>query len=273
VQGFPHWSPPTGALGELVASSRLRGEGLELAMSRFDELVATRSAPPSLRAALRGDRVAVIGEVKRSSPSKGAINLALDSAEQAMRYAEGGAAALSILTEPTRFGGSNEDVERVRGAVALPVLKKDFHVHPTQIGEAVLLGASAVLLIVRAVSPADFRTLMGAAGDAGLEVLVEIRDEAELALALAAGATMVGVNNRNLETLVIDPATSERLIPLIPPGVIAVAESGVSSPADVRRYADVGADAVLVGSSISAAADPAAAVRALAAVPRQARGV
>jgi indole-3-glycerol phosphate synthase len=216
--------------------------------------------------------VAVIGEVKRSSPSKGPINPSLDAVEQAARYAEGGAVALSILTEPTRFGGSNEDVERVRRARLLPVLKKDFHVHPAQLGETLLLGASAALLIVRALSPADFRTLMRMAGDFSLEVLVEVRDEAELDRALSAGATMIGVNNRNLETLEIDPSTSERLIPLIPAAVIGVAESGVSSRADVERYAAVGADAVLVGSSISAATDPTAAVRALTGVPRRPRG-
>jgi indole-3-glycerol phosphate synthase len=272
VQAFRQWTAPGGTLGELVASSRLRGEELELAMGRFKEQLHARVEPPSLRAALRRADVAVIAEGKRSSPSKGAINPALDAAEQAALYAAGGAAALSILTEPTRFGGSNEDVDRVRRENPLPVLKKDFHVHPAQLGEAVLLGASAALLIVRAVSPADFRMLMGVASDAALEVLVEIRDEHELELALSAGATMIGVNNRNLETLEIDASTSDRLIPLIPADVVAIAESGVASRADVERYAAVGADAVLVGSSISAAADPAAAVRALTGVASRARG-
>ena len=271
MQVFPQWTPPTGVLGELVALSHRRGEGIEMAVSRVSGMVDPQPAPPSLRAALRRDTVAVIAEVKRASPSKGEINPGLDVVEQAARYQDGGAAALSILTEPTRFGGSNEDVDRVRRVSPLPVLKKDFHVRPAQLGEAVLLGASAALLIVRAVSPADFRELMRVAADSALEILVEVHDERELELALAAGATMVGVNNRDLETLVIDPATSERIIPLIPAHVIAVAESGVSSTDDVRRYADVGADAVLVGSSISAAAAQAAAVRALAGVPRQPR--
>jgi indole-3-glycerol phosphate synthase len=271
VQGFPHWTPPTGVLGELVGLAHERGEGLELAMGRFGDIALPHGARPSLAGALRGATIAVIAEVKRSSPSKGAINPALNAVEQAARYAEGGAAALSILTEPTRFGGANEDVERVRSANALPVLRKDFHVLPTQLMEATLLGASAALLIARALPPHHLREMMRAAAELGLEVVVEIRDESELELALRVGATIIGVNNRDLETLAIDPATSERLIPQIPSGVIAIAESGISSAADVRRFADAGADAVLVGSYISAAADPAAAVRSISSVPRQPR--
>jgi indole-3-glycerol phosphate synthase len=232
---------------------------------------AETPAGPSLAAALRGHAVAVIAEVKRRSPSKGAIAPGLDAAGQARAYAAGGAAAISVLTEPVHFGGSSGDLLDVRAAVALPALKKDFHVHPVQLLEARALGASAALLIARALSPARLRDLLEHGRAIGLELLVEGRDEAELARALEGGASMIGVNNRDLETLVIDPTTAERIVPLIPRSVIAVAESGVQRREDVERYASCGADAVLVGSSISAAADPTAATRLLSDVPRSAR--
>lgn len=228
-------------------------------------------AVPSLSAALQRPTVALLAEVKRRSPSKGVIAETLDAVEQVARYARGGAAAVSILTEPTHFGGSTDDLLAVRQASSLPMLKKDFHIAPIQLVEARALGASAALLIVRAVSPETLRELMVAGRELGLELLVEVRDEAELELALGEGAEMVGVNNRDLESLHIDPTTSDRLIPLIPARVVAIAESGVASRADVERYAKVGADAVLVGSSLSAAVDPVAAARAMADVPRRPR--
>ena len=227
---------------------------------------------PSLAAALRGSDVALIAEVKRRSPSKGAIAPTLDAPTQAQAYVAGGAAAISVLTEPAHFGGSTADLRAVRAAVAAPALKKDFHVRPIQLVEARGLGASAALLIARALSPDRLREMTDTARRLELEVLIEVRDEAELERALECGASMIGVNNRDLETLVIDPATAERIVPRIPSGVVAVAESGVSSRLDVERYAGCGADAVLVGSSISAAADPTEATRALAGVPRRARG-
>ena len=227
---------------------------------------------PSLRTALRQPGVSLLAEVKRRSPTKGAIAEGLDAVAQARAYAEGGAAGVSILTEPAHFGGSVEDLLGVRSAVPLPILKKDFHVAPIQLVEARALGASAALLIVRALPPQQLADMMRIGRELGLELLVEVRDEVELERALAEGATIIGVNNRDLETLIIDPATSDRLIPGIPPHVVAIAESGVKTRADVERYAAVGADAVLVGSSLSASADPAAATRALAGVPRRHRG-
>ena len=221
--------------------------------------------------ALRGPTVGVIAEIKRRSPSKGAINLDMTAVEQARAYERGGAAAISVLTEPAHFEGSVEDLISVRAAVAVPVLKKDFHVEPIQLLEARAIGASAALLIVRALSPDALRQMVDTARQLELEILVEVRDEAELARALDAGATMIGINNRNLETLVIDPATSERLLGLVPSSVLAVAESGVAGRGDVERAAQWGADAVLVGSVISAAMDPAAAVLALSGVKRVAR--
>lgn len=238
---------------------------------RAVDRVAT-AVPASFAAALRRADVAVIAEVKRRSPSRGDIAPDLSAALQATRYSAGGAAALSILTEPDRFGGDVADLDAARAAVAVPLLKKDFNVDPIQLIEAAAHGASAVLLIARALPPATLASLARDARALGLEPLVEVRDEAELEAALQAEAVLVGVNNRNLETLVIDPATGDRMLPLIPAHCIAIWESGVQAPDDVRRAAAVGADAVLVGSSVSAAADPAAAVRALTGVPRDARG-
>lgn len=223
---------------------------------------------PSLAAALRGPQVAVIAEVKRRSPSKGEINSRLSAADQARAYARGGGAAVSVLTEPAHFGGALADLEEARRAVALPLLKKDFHVEEVQLLEARAAGASAALLIARALAPEALARLAAFARDIALEVLIEIRSEAELERALAAEAQIIGVNNRDLETLVIDPAVSQRLIPRIPARCIAVMESGVRGPRDVERAGAVGADAVLVGSSLSAAGDPSAAVRALTTVPR-----
>jgi indole-3-glycerol phosphate synthase len=227
---------------------------------------------PAFRPALTVDRVAVIAEVKRRSPSKGWINASMSAPDQAAAYERGGAAAISVLTEPRHFGGSNDDLHAVRGSVAIPVLKKDFHVTPVQLLEAKALGASAALLIARALSPDDLQRLLDYARELALETLVETRDEAELVRALDAGAIVVGINNRNLETLEIDPATSERLLSMIPADVVGVAESGVNGVADVERYAAAGADAVLVGSMISAAGDAAAAVRQLASTRRTGRG-
>ncbi len=210
----------------------------------------------------------IVAEVKRSSPSKGVINRGLDVGEQVVAYEAGGAAAVSVLTEPTRFGGSNEDLARARAVVRIPLLKKDFHVAVVQILEARSLGASAALVIARAVPPARLEELMVAGKDAGIEILVEVRDERELELALRFGARLIGVNNRNLETLEIDPETSLRLLPLIPRDVVAMAESGVRSAKDVEQLAIAGADAVLVGTELSASSDPEAAVRSLTGIER-----
>jgi indole-3-glycerol phosphate synthase len=262
------WNAPEGTLGRIVSEARERVSALR---AREAELIqaAERTLPVSgFAGALDLATVGVIAEVKRRSPSKGWINADISAADQACAYARGGAAAISVLTEPANFGGSNEDLLAVRQAVTVPVLKKDFHVDPLQLVEARAVGASAALLIVRALSPADLTLMTSTARQLALEVLVEVRDEHELERALDSGATIIGINNRNLETLQIDPQTSERLLRLVPPPVIAVAESGVSARADVERVARAGANAVLVGSVISAAQDPSAAVAALSGVAR-----
>jgi indole-3-glycerol phosphate synthase len=272
VQAFSHWSPPGGTLGAIVREAEARAARLETQRTDLESEAAEALPGLSLQHALWTSSVALLAEVKRRSPSKGAIDESLDALAQARAYAEGGAAAVSILTEPAHFGGSVDDLRQVRASLAIPVLKKDFHVAPIQLLEARALGASAALLIARALAPAMLEELLSYGRALGLELLVEVRDEDELRRALAAGATLVGVNNRDLETLEIDPRTAERLIPHMPPSVVAIAESGVRSREDVERYAACGADAVLVGSVLSASADPAAAARTLAGVPRRSRG-
>ena len=230
--------------------------------------------PPvrSLRKALEGDTVSVIAEVKRSSPSRGAIRLDMESGAQARAYAAGGAAAISVLTEPRRFGGSIADLASVRSATGLPMLRKDFHVAESQLTDARSAGASAALIIVRALEPGRLVDLAGHAAEIGLELVFEVRDERELALALNAGARIIGVNNRNLETLEMDETTVERILPMIPSSCTAIAESGYSSREKVEGAAAAGADAVLIGSSLSASAYPEAAVRSVAGVRKAGRG-
>ncbi|MEO7457562.1 MAG: indole-3-glycerol phosphate synthase TrpC [Gemmatimonadaceae bacterium] len=271
MQAFSRWTDPTGTLGAITAEAYERAKKLDVRSAELEREAGMSAMAPSLEAALRGTTVTLLAEVKRMSPSKGAIAAGLDAVAQARAYKEGGAAGVSILTEPRHFGGSTEDLRDVRAGVTIAILKKDFHVAPVQLLEARALGASAALLIARALAPDRLDEMMRAGRALGLELLVEVRDEGELERALGAGATMIGVNNRNLETLVIDGATAERIVPHIPAGVVAIAESGVRTREDVVRYASAGADAVLVGSSLSAAPDPVAATRSLAAVARDRR--
>lgn len=268
MQASPTWTPPTGTLGNIVAEARDRAALLKPSERELAESAAAATAVPSMSWALVGASVAVIAEVKRRSPSKGWINPGLSATDRARAYERGGAAAISILTEPAHFGGSAADLVAVCDAVGLPVLKKDFHVDPIQLIEAKALGASAALLIARALAPDALLEMIDVARQLSLEVIVEIRDEAELARAIEGGAEIIGINNRNLETLTIDPGTSDRLLALVPPGLIAIAESGVTAREDVERVAGRGADAVLVGSVLSAAADAATAVEQLTGVLR-----
>lgn len=264
AQGERRWTEPGGTLGQLVKEAHARAQQLG-AVGDWRARATDSARALSLSTALRGRHVAVIAEVKRRSPSRGAINVAIDPAAQAMAYVTGGAAAISVLTEPVHFGGSAADLEAVAGAVKVPVLKKDFHVAPVQMFEARARGASAALLIARAVHPDMLAELLDAARDAALEALVEVRDECELATAVALGASVIGVNNRDLETLLMDCAAAN-VVPLIPAAVAAVAESGIAGRREVEQAAAAGADAVLVGSMLSAAADPRAAVAELVGV-------
>ncbi|MEO7997153.1 MAG: indole-3-glycerol phosphate synthase TrpC [Gemmatimonadaceae bacterium] len=264
----PSWTPPTGTLGSLTQAAHERASLVAGSLDALRDKARDLPLPPPFAAALRGERIRVISEIKRSSPSKGDIAPGLDAVAQAGLYTLGGAAAISVLTEPDKFGGSLTDLRAVTRAVSTPALRKDFIVHPVQLWEARVNGASAALLIARALSPSDLDRLMDAAKAAQIETLVEVRDENELERALAVGAPVIGVNNRNLETLVIDVSTAPRVIAQMPSHVIAVAESGMQSVDDVAAPARAGADAILVGSAISASPDPASAVRALAGVAR-----
>jgi indole-3-glycerol phosphate synthase len=226
----------------------------------------------SFAAALRSETIAIIAELKRRSPSRGAINERLDVPARASEYAAGGAAALSVLTEPLRFGGSLDDLRAAHAATAIPVLRKDFIVSPLQLLEARAAGASAVLLIARALAPARRTMLAAEARALGLDVLLEVRDERELEHALRVDGAVIGINNRNLETLEIDDAVSERLLPLVPADRTAVYESGVRHRSNVERAGELGADAVLVGSSLSSSSDGRMAVAALVGVRKSGRG-
>lgn len=208
----------------------------------------------------------VIAEVKRRSPSKGDLAEIPDPAALAVAYARGGAAAISVLTEERRFGGSLDDLRAVRAAVQTPLLRKDFIVTSYQLLEARAAGADLVLLIVAALGEDDLRRLHAEARELGLTVLVEVHDEAETERAVALGADLVGVNARNLKTLEVHDDTFGRLAPLLPDHVIAVAESGISGPDDVRRFVAEGARAVLVGEALVRDGDPEAAVRSMTGV-------
>lgn len=218
--------------------------------------------PGDLHAALAGPGVAVIAEVKRASPSRGDLAPGLDADAQGRAYLDGGAAAISVLTEPARFKGALADLAAV-AALGTPTLRKDFTVDAYQVWEARLHGAAAVLLIVAALDDDTLASLHAEAEAAGLTALVEVHDEGELARATAVGARVIGVNARDLRTFEVDRDAFARLRPGIPPGVVAVAESGVRGPQDVVRAGQLGADAVLVGESLVTAADPTAATRAL----------
>jgi len=266
------WKEPTGPLGRLARRAAARAEEARADLRALERRMAKLTPVASFAAALSRPDVAVIAEIKRRSPSKGVLDDTLDAGVRASEYALGGASALSILTEPSEFGGSLEDLADARSRVEIPLLRKDFIVDEVQLLEARLAGASAVLLIARALRADRFFALAAAARSIGLDVLLEVRDEAELERALGVPDGVIGVNNRNLETLAIDDRVSERLLRLVPPERTAVYESGIQDVEGVRRAAALGADAVLVGSALSVVASPVDAVRRLTGVARNARG-
>ncbi len=230
----------------------------------IDELTAQAAAVPAARdfaAALpRQSGLAVIAEIKRRSPSKGDLFADLDPAAMAQAYESGGASCLSVLTDGRHFGGSVTDLQSARNACALPVLRKDFTVSERDVLDARIMGADCVLLIAAALDASELVALHDLAITIGLEVLVEIHDEAELEVALAANASIIGVNQRDLVTFEVDHRRAVRMAGMIPPGVVRVAESGVRDRADASSLRDAGYDAVLVGESLVTAADPAAAI-------------
>lgn len=207
--------------------------------------------------------VNIIAEIKRASPSKGLIRPDLDPAAYALQYDSGGAAALSVLTDRDYFQGGFGDLNAARAACALPVLRKDFIISPYQVYETAVLGADAMLLIVRILDPSALRDLMALAAEVNLDVLTEVHSPAELETAAEAGARLVGVNNRNLKSFDTDIGRAADMASLFPPGMTAVAESGIHSPADVAALKGAGIHNFLVGESIVRSPDPAAFIRSL----------
>lgn len=242
-------------------ASRVRAV-TEAELARLDAMVP--KPPPMVPALARADgTLAVIAEIKRRSPSAGEIAAGASAVERAQAYQAAGANALSVLTDGKYFGGELKDLEEVTEAFRksgppLPCLRKDFMVHPIQVLEARQAGASAILLIVRALDDEEIRLLHGAAKAAGLSSLFEIHSEAELERAVAHGARLIGVNNRDLSVFTTDLSLSERLIPRFPAGVVAVSESGIHTPADAARVRRAGARAVLVGESLMRDPNPSA---------------
>ncbi|HEX2250699.1 MAG TPA: indole-3-glycerol phosphate synthase TrpC [Gemmatimonadales bacterium] len=259
-------------LEEILSSTRrnlpdLRGRRGDLERA----IQSSHVARPSFRAALRKSSVAVIAEIKRRSPSAGVIREELDPGDRASLYAAHGAAAISVLTDGPYFGGSVQDLRDAASRCSLPVLRKDFILDEVQILEARAAGASAVLLMVRALGQSRLRLLLRCARDLGLDALVEVHSAEELHVAMEAGAEIIGVNSRDLDTFEIDVVAAWKLLSRIPSDRVAVAESGILGQSDVLCAAAAGADAVLIGTALSAAESPGPLLRALASIPRHGR--
>lgn len=247
-----------GALDEIIAGVRedLAARQARVGLDRLKERVTHIDPALDPLPVFTGPGVAVIAEVKRSSPSKGALAEIADPAALAAEYQAGGAAAISVLTEERRFSGSLDDLIRVRLAVSVPLLRKDFIVTAYQLFEARAAGADLVLLIVAALSDGELVSLIERAESIGLTPLVEVHTADEISRAVSAGARVIGVNARNLQTLEVDPSTFARLAPQIPSGIVRIAESGVRGPHDVIELARAGADVVLVGEALVTGRDP-----------------
>ncbi|MCA1727637.1 MAG: indole-3-glycerol phosphate synthase TrpC [Actinobacteria bacterium] len=245
-----------GFLSRLVED--LRRDLLERPLNEGSLRARVHTAPEArpLDAALRGEGLAVIAEVKRSSPSAGHI-AEVDAGEQVSAYQSAGASAISVLTEPRHFGGSMADLRLARRVASVPLLRKDFVVHPAQVVESRVEGADAVLLIAAVLDDLELRDLLETAEDVGLQALVEAHSEPDVDRAVAAGAAMVGVNARDLETLEVDFERALGLLERVPADRVRVMESGISSPEQARRAAERGADAILVGEALMRAEDPA----------------
>jgi indole-3-glycerol phosphate synthase len=251
-------------LDRILAAHRAGAAADDRAVAPLVAEARAQSLPRGFAAALRdAEGLAVIAEVKRRSPSKGDLAAELDPAALAQAYERGGAACLSVLTDAEFFGGSPDDLRAARAATRLPVLRKDFTVSPADVCDARIMGADAVLLIAAALDDDELADLHTLAVDIGLDALVEVHDEAELDRALAAGAHVVGVNQRDLVTFEVDNERAVRVGAAIPPTVVRVAESGVRGPDDAAALAAAGFDAVLVGELLVSSGDAAAAVELL----------
>jgi indole-3-glycerol phosphate synthase len=250
-------------LDDLLASTRARVEEARTVLTEdaLEQRIASVEKPRGFFDAISGSEVSIIAEIKRATPSKGPLDLDLDAAKTAAAYADGGAAAISVLTEPDYFKGSIQDLELAKTA-GLPVLRKDFVLDPIQILEARAAGADSVLLIVRIVGD-ELSDLISQVRLLGMDPLVEIYDEGDLNAAVDAGADLIGVNHRDLETFEVDPQRTLKLAPMLPAGTTLVALSGVFERTEVEELAAAGASAVLVGEALVRAPDPAAKLREL----------
>jgi indole-3-glycerol phosphate synthase len=258
-------------LADILASHRARAAADDRELSELVERAAATPEPRDFAAALRGDGLACIAEIKRRSPSKGDLDPGLQPDLVAKEYVAGGAACLSVLTDVDHFGGSPADLVAARQASGLPVLRKDFTVQEADVVDARLMGADAVLLIVAGLDDDELRRCAARAEELSLTALVEVHDDAELDRALAMGAGAVGVNQRDLRTFEVDRERACALAGRIPAGVLAVAESGIRDADDARRLAEAGYDAILVGESLVRADDRVGALRALVGHPVGAR--
>ncbi len=267
-------APAADLLGTIVAATRravqVRAEREPLE-AHGRRAAAAPIAGGRFAKALEGPGIRIIAECKRRSPSTGVLRASYDAPAIARGYAQAGAAAISVLTEPTFFDGSLEHLAAVRAAVDLPILRKDFVVSEYQILEARAVGADAVLLIVAALTRTELDRLMACAADQQLDVLVEVHDDRELDEALAAGAHLIGVNNRNLRTLAVDVAASERLIGRMPAHVVAVSESGLRAADDLVRLSGMGYRAFLIGERFMTEPDPGEGLRRLLTSARDAK--
>lgn len=261
-------------LDEIIAGVRLETAARMAAVPMAEVQALAESRPPAIDvlSLLRAPGVHVIAEVKRSSPSKGHLADIPSPAALARDYAAGGATAISVLTEERRFNGSLADLDEVRAAVPTAILRKDFIVEPYQVWEARAHGADLVLLIVAGLPAADLASLAALIKQLGMTPLVEVHDRDEVAAAVAAGAEVIGVNNRDLRTLAVNPDQFMEILPAIPAGLVKVAESGIRDAADVARYAAAGADAVLVGEALVTGGNPRQAVADFIAAGTAARG-
>ena len=258
-------------LEAIVAHKREELTSVRTSLDEVQERARTAPPPRDFAAALRRGRCAFIAEVKAASPSAGVIRRAFDPVELACAYEAGGADALSVLTDRRFFAGDPEHLRSVRAAVHLPVLRKDFTLDPYQVYEARALGADAVLLIAAILDDLQLRELRALAEELGMAALVEVHTEGELERALVCGARIIGINNRDLHTFRVDIGVTLRLRPRIPEGILVVSESGIECPEQVRRLEEAGVHAVLVGTALASAPDPARALRVLRGNPMEGR--
>jgi indole-3-glycerol phosphate synthase len=251
-------------LARLVVEARqdLQRRRALVGQDQFERTVALYT-PKDFAGALRGPRLAVIAEMKQRTPTMGVLAEEYSPADLAHAYTEGGAAAISVLTQMASFGGRPEHVMAARAATSLPILRKDFVTDPFEIAEARAAGADAVLLIVAALERSQLAQLLAVAKSRGIAALVEVHDEAETNAALEAGAQLIGINHRDLRTFAVDLALTERLRKVIPTTAVVVAESGIRTPDDARRVYEAGANAILVGEALMRADNPADRIREL----------